>query len=81
MRDLAAQHHSQMEKAGNKLGVNFAAGGKLEYPDKNPWNQIEIDNNPNVFTHPTALILKLSLSNSKISTSCKAIKTILMNIL
>ena len=32
-----------------------------------------------IFTYPTALILKLSLSNSKISTSCEAIITTLIN--
>ena len=30
---------------GSVLGVKveFAEGGKLEYPEKNPWSQIEID--------------------------------------
>ena len=27
----------------NQLGVDFAEGGKLEYPEKNPQSQIEID--------------------------------------
>ena len=27
----------------NRPGVNFEEGEKLEYPEKNPWSQIEID--------------------------------------
>ena len=27
----------------NRLGVDFAEGGKPEYPEKNPRSQVEID--------------------------------------